>query len=121
MLILKHTKTTLNCLAFSPDGKLLAAGGDRGEVQLWDAGTGTLKAKLPGCESSVNSVFFREGGAVVLAIDDMVRQWDVQLPREKAEPWPEIEHRVKASVLGPDGQRLYLSLHDDGLVCLGLV
>lgn len=36
----RRTKNTIFCLAFSPDGKTYATGGDRGDLAIWDTGTG---------------------------------------------------------------------------------
>lgn len=46
----------INCLAFSPDGKILAAG-DREGIRLWDATTGKLHATLV-ANSAVRAVSF---------------------------------------------------------------
>ena len=42
----KGLEDAAHCLAFSPDGKTLAAGDDNGRVCIWDAGSGRLRASL---------------------------------------------------------------------------
>jgi WD40 repeat protein len=51
----------INAVAFSPDGTILATGGDRG-VRFWDAATGTeLHTLIPHQESVVAIAFSRDG------------------------------------------------------------
>jgi WD40 repeat protein len=48
----------IQCLAFSPDGALLATGSDDGLARLWDPHTGKELAVLAGHEERVNALAF---------------------------------------------------------------
>ena len=52
----------VNAVAFSPDGKTLASGGDDRTVKLWDIQTGELKRTLVGHVAEVGTVFFSRDG-----------------------------------------------------------
>jgi WD40 repeat protein len=106
MLLLKETKTAINCLAFSPDGGLLAAGTEHGVVQLWDAVKGTLAAKLSGCYFGVRGVFFIAGGVALLAVDNLVRSWPLPLRDNRGRIWAKIGSGIEMAALSPDGVRL---------------
>ncbi len=68
--------------AFSPKGTLLATGSRDRTVRLWDAGTGTLKATLPGHDSTVQGITFTADGKT-LASADLGPDYPGDAPRNK--------------------------------------
>jgi hypothetical protein len=55
-------KSVVRSVAFSPDGKTLASGGEDGTVKLWDAVGGNETASLTGHKGRVRSVAFSPDG-----------------------------------------------------------
>ena len=84
-------------MAFSPDGKRVATGGDDNTVLVRDAATGRPVAPAVRCEGSVIHVAFSEAGDVLFAacVDGTSRVWDTstgepltpQLPAWDGRPW----------------------------------
>ncbi|MDP2345762.1 MAG: protein kinase [Deltaproteobacteria bacterium] len=74
-------------LAFSPDGALVAAGGDRGGLGLFDVVEGVALRRLAGHRDSVNSVLFSDDGLTLFSTGDdaAVRAWDVTTGRQLTE------------------------------------
>jgi WD40 repeat protein len=66
------------CLAFSPDGKLLAAGDKDSTVRLWKVASGKLAHKLTSRFGEVLFVAFAPGGKLLASssTDGIVRVWD---------------------------------------------
>lgn len=74
------TGSQLRSLAFSPDGQLLAAGGEDNTIGLWQSRTGDLFRTLEGHSSSIRSVSFSPDGYLLAAggEDKTVRLWHVE-------------------------------------------
>jgi WD40 repeat protein len=76
-------------VAFGPNGKLLASGGNDGMVRLWDTATGRSLARLPVPGAGVRAVAFAPDGKAVAAADNdgTVLLWDTATGKER--------HRLK--------------------------
>jgi WD40 repeat protein len=78
----------VRAVAFSHDGKLLAAAGGlparRGEVKLWDVGARTVTATLTGHSDCIYAAAFSSDGAVLAtaSYDKLIKLWDVSAGRE---------------------------------------
>ena len=73
-----QSRSAVRALAFSPDTKTLAAGGDR-VVKLWDLATGRERENLGGARESPLAIAFSPDGRILASADSnqRVRIWDV--------------------------------------------
>jgi len=74
----------VTCLAFSPDGKLLAAGGRDKTIRLWDPASG---AEVRAIASHAHAVAFSPDGKLIASADydRTVHLWDPATGKEVAE------------------------------------
>ena len=103
---LKAHEDTVTCVAFSPDGKMLASGSADKTIKLWDTATAKVRATLNG-HAWVYALAFSHDGKTLAsgAYDKNVRLWDVHTAAEKGT----IEaHRgsVRALAFSPDDKTL---------------
>ncbi len=71
-------------VAFSPNGKLLASGDNKGIIIVWDVKTGAEKTRLLGHTDRVQSVKFLPGGNYLASgsNDGTVRLWNLKSGKE---------------------------------------
>ena len=113
---------SVNSLAFSPDGKLLASGSD-GErlasgsddntVKLWDVSTGTCARTLKGHGEDVLAVAFSPDGKTLASGSyyQTVKLWDVPTGKSARTLKGHVS-AVQGVAFSPDGKRLASGSHD---------
>lgn len=93
----------ITCIAFHPDGALLATGYDDGTVIFWDVNTGQLRFQLAAPSKKVNqnivSMQFSEGGSRmnILTADQTIRSYDLDPVRIRANIQNETRQLVSFS------------------------
>ncbi|MCY2965215.1 MAG: WD40 repeat domain-containing protein [Planctomycetota bacterium] len=72
-------KGYLRAIAVSPDGTLVATGGNDNMVRVWSAADGSLVKELPGHERHVYNVAFHPSGKFLISGDlvGVLKQWEV--------------------------------------------
>jgi WD40 repeat protein len=100
-------------VAFSPDGKLLAAGDSEGLVRLWEVATARQNAILKGHKDKVMAVAFSVDGKLLASggDDKTVRLWDVATGKEKC-VLKGHQNTVGFVAFSPDGKTLASSSWD---------
>jgi WD40 repeat protein len=107
---LRHMGVT--SVAYSPDGKLLASGGNDRTVRLWEVPTGKEVQRLEGHGDRVGSVVFAPDGKSLASAsnDGTVRIWDVATGNE-LKMLMAGKNFIRAIAFSPDGKWL-ASAHD---------
>jgi WD40 repeat protein len=97
----------LECIAFSPDSKLLAGSTQEDAVRLWNVTTGEVQHTLKGHQGEVDSVSFSPDGKRVASgcKDQTIKLWDTRTGK-----WLRTlsghTGRVESLTFSPDGKTL---------------
>jgi WD40 repeat protein len=110
-LALKGHRHGVTCVAFSPDGKLLASGAEDKRVKLWDVATGMETATFDEHIDEVNAVAFSPDGTRLASgcgkyyASGKLLLRDVATGKVQITPSNGVD-RVKAVAFSPDGTTL---------------
>ncbi|MBX9623120.1 MAG: hypothetical protein K2X82_04830, partial [Gemmataceae bacterium] len=99
------TPGLVRSLAYSPDGKLIAAGEHRGKVRLFDGRTGEPVGVIDAHADAVHQIVFAPDGGTLVSVgqDRATRLWDVPTGKLRKEL---AKERQWAAAFSPDGKRL---------------
>ena len=115
---LETKRTGVSALAFSPDGRWLAAGSRSGTIQVWDTQiTNALPMTLPGHEAPIRGLAFTPDGTTLVSgsADRVVTLWHVE-PGWKKRLHFEVRGDVSDLALSRDGKLLALASTQSGEV-----
>lgn len=86
-------QSELQCVAFSPDGKLVAGGGGgpyphpHGEIHVWDVASGQPSVSLEDAGDTITSLAFSPDGSTLASAgwnNEPVRIWDLATGKQRA-------------------------------------
>lgn len=117
--LVEHTDAVLS-IAFSPDARLLASGGQDRRILLWDVASRTVSGRpFAGLRDAVRSVAFSPDGHTLAGgvRDGTIVLWDVRAQDALEEPLRARHGSVSRIAFDPKG-KLLSSAHGNGGVML---
>ena len=105
--------SSVDAIAYSPDGKILATGSQDGQVKLWQASNGQFLTTLTGHTQRVTDLSYSPDGKTLASSsqDKTVKLWDTTTFKEIATLHGHTE-QVDFVAFSPDGKTLVSSSRD---------
>ena len=124
-LLLQNREYDIGPIAYSPDGKTIATGGDyytieKGTLYLWDARTGIRKRVIFKGPGAVRTVVFSKDGKRIIATGDWkneVRVWHAETGRKLTPTPDDTPSGSKRLLHSPDGTTT-ARVNQDGTVLI---
>lgn len=111
--VLQQGKQYINCLAFSPDGKCLVAGGQGRNLTFWNVSSGQVMHATADPQGEISCVAFSPDGKQVVSGEFLdlfstggkIRTWDAATGR-KTHEWTAHPAGILSVAFSPDGKRI---------------
>ena len=106
----EYLEMTGNCLAYSPEGRIVAAGTSNTGIFLFDSITGDPIKQLLGHDDSVHSIAFSHDGKTLVsgASDKTIRLWNIASGSENR--LIKVDSGVNTVLLTSDGKTIVAAL-----------
>jgi serine/threonine protein kinase/WD40 repeat protein len=100
---------TLEVVAFSPNGKIVAAAGSGEGIALWDVASGSRLATLEGHEGAVTNLSFSPDAQTLLSTgaDQTIRLWNVENTSEQSKL--DFDMPIAHALFNPNGSMFALT------------
>jgi COMPASS component SWD3 len=107
-----HTEP-IRAIALSPDGQILASGGDDRTIKLWNPKTGALLATLNGHSDRVQSLAISPDGQILASAssDQTIKLWNLKT-RKLLRTLSGYTNQVTSVFISPDGKILASTSYD---------
>jgi len=126
ILLLEPSTRIIESMAFSPDGRLLAAAMDVGTVLVWDTQTLQTVSIIRGKNTTAFSVLFDTSSSLLISFENGLERWvfresnNAERPLRKKRDWRINQSIAREMVVTSDGRYLLTSSFDSKLTCWDL-
>jgi hypothetical protein len=109
-------------MALSPDGRLLAVGGQKGSIEIWSVDRGHLLGRFGSHREAVSSLAFSPDSRALVssALDGKVRLWDATVQRPALD-FVERPYEFGPMVFNPRGTTVALATQDGPVLLVGVM